>query len=312
MTAPQTDSVAGTQQSTDTDLVAQEETDTDLVVVASRPGSATRTGVRAQASMGAHEATPTESQAEIDAEKARHHEIKTELTRFMMSYKFATDEMMTKINILKEEFASIHDYSPIEHVSSRIKSPEGILNKALRKGCPLDLEDIRRQIQDIAGIRVTCSFISDTYRVLDMLTSQEDVTVLEVKDYVTTPKSNGYKSLHLIVAIPVFMSDRVEPVTVEIQIRTVAMDFWASLEHKIFYKYRGVVPANLVAELKEAADVANRLDIQMERLHNQVVALVPAVRAGDDLLSIAGLTPFAVPASLLEAIDRGRTSDATE
>ena len=184
----------------------------------------------------------------------------------------------------------------------------------LPAGLPLQLHVDKpgRQIQDIAGIRVTCSFISDTYRVLDMLTSQEDVTVLEVKDYVTNPKSNGYKSLHLIVAIPVFMSDRVEPVTVEIQIRTVAMDFWASLEHKIFYKYRGVVPANLVAELKEAADVANRLDIQMERLHNQVVALEPAARAGDDLLSIAGLTPFAVPTSLLEAIDRGRASDVTD
>jgi len=243
---------------------------------------------------------------------AERRELKTELTRFMMSYKFATDEMMTKINILKEEFSAIHDYSPIEHVNFRLKSPEGILRKAIRKGCPLVLEDIRDQIQDIAGIRITCSFISDTYRILDMLTSQQDITVLEVKDYIAGPKSNGYKSLHLIATIPVFMSDRVAPVTVEIQIRTVAMDFWASLEHKIFYKYRGIVPANLVAELKEAADVANRLDIQMERLHNQVVALEPAVRSGDDLLSIAGLTPFALPTSLLEAIDRGRTSDATD
>jgi len=234
--------------------------------------------------------------------------LKNELTRFMMSYKFATDEMMTKINILKEEFASIHDYSPIEHVSSRLKSPEGILKKALRKGYPLALESIRDNIQDIAGIRITCSFISDTYRVRDMLISQRDVTVLHEKDYISVPKANGYKSLHLIVAIPVFMSDRVQPVTVEVQIRTVAMDFWASLEHKIFYKYDGAVPDALVDDLKQAADVANRLDEKMEFLHDQVVALGPGPREapGADMREFAGLPPFPLPRSLLEAFVRGR------
>ncbi|TFD75672.1 GTP pyrophosphokinase family protein [Cryobacterium fucosi] len=240
---------------------------------------------------------------------AEHRELKTELTRFMMSYKFATDEMMTKINILKEEFSSIHDYSPIEHVNFRLKSPEGILKKAVRKGCPLVLDDIRAQIQDIAGIRITCSFISDTYRILDMLTNQQDITVLEVKDYIAAPKPNGYKSLHLIVAIPVFMSDRVEPVTVEIQIRTVAMDFWASLEHKIFYKYQGEVPVDLVTDLKQAADVANRLDVKMERLHDQVVALEPDGRAEPDILSIAGLSQYALPEGFLTAIARARLDD---
>ena len=234
-------------------------------------------------------------------------QIRTELTRFMMSYKFATDEMMTKVNILKEEFSAIHDYSPIEHVSHRLKSPEGILKKANRKGYPLDLEGIRENIQDIAGIRITCSFISDTYRVLEMLTRQQDITVLQVKDYIKQPKPNGYKSLHLIVAIPVFMSDRVQPVTVEVQIRTVAMDFWASLEHKIFYKYDGAVPTALVGELKQAADVANRLDIDMERLHDQVVSLgaasedVPAHPAPPAQQAADGLAPFPLPRSLLEA-----------
>jgi len=234
-------------------------------------------------------------------------QIRTELTRFMMSYKFATDEMMTKVNILKEEFSAIHDYSPIEHVSHRLKSPEGILRKATRKGYPLDLEGIRENIQDIAGIRITCSFISDTYRVLEMLTSQRDITVLQVKDYIKEPKPNGYKSLHLIVAIPVFMSDRVQPVTVEVQIRTVAMDFWASLEHKIFYKYDGAVPSALVGELKQAADVANRLDIDMERLHDQVVSLgatsanPPARPAQPAEHAADGLAPFPLPRSLLEA-----------
>lgn len=233
--------------------------------------------------------------------------IRTELTRFMMSYKFANDEMMTKVNILKEEFSAIHDYSPIDHVTHRLKSPEGILNKANRKGYPLNLEGIRENIQDIAGIRITCSFVSDTYRVLEMLTSQRDIEVLQVKDYIAAPKPNGYRSLHLIAAIPVFMSDRVQPVTVEVQIRTVAMDFWASLEHKIFYKYAGAVPAALVGELKQAAEVANRLDIDMERLHAQVVSLgetsEPASpRAPQQSPHGAdGMMPFPLPRSLLEA-----------
>jgi len=232
--------------------------------------------------------------------------VKTEITRFMMSYKFASDEVMTKVNILKEEFSAIHDYSPIEHVSHRLKTPEGILRKAVRKGYPINLAAIRENIQDIAGIRITCSFISDTYRVLELLSSQQDITVLQVKDYIENPKPNGYKSLHLIAAIPVFMSDRVEPVTVEIQIRTVAMDFWASLEHKIFYKYDGAVPPALVAELKQAADVANHLDVDMERLHDQVVSLgtVTEPVAQRELQSApngAESMPFPLPRSLLEA-----------
>jgi putative GTP pyrophosphokinase len=236
-------------------------------------------------------------------------ELKTELGRFMMSYKFATDEMMTKINILKEEFSSIHDYSPIEHVSSRLKSPDGILNKVMRTGCPLALEEIREHIQDIAGIRITCSFISDTYRVLDMLTSQQDVTVLKVKDYIAAPKPNGYKSLHLLVAVPVFLSDRVQPVTVEIQIRTIAMDFWASLEHKIYYKYAGAVPASLRDDLKQAADVAGRLDVKMQRLHEQVVEL--GTDPVDSHLNLGWLAQLPMSREVLEAFVRGRAGIPT-
>ncbi|WP_179429740.1 hypothetical protein [Spelaeicoccus albus] len=132
---------------------------------------------------------------------------------------------------------------------------------------------MRATMHDIAGIRVVCSFIADSYRVADMLTRQGDVSVIEVKDYIKSPKPNGYKSLHLIVDVPVFMSDNVEQVRVEIQIRTIAMDFWASLEHKIYYKYARDVPAELLAELGRAADVANELDVTMERLHDEVRAL---------------------------------------
>ncbi|HOQ36389.1 MAG TPA: GTP pyrophosphokinase family protein [Acetivibrio sp.] len=196
--------------------------------------------------------------------------IKTELTRFLMSYKFALDEMNTKIDILKQEFQYIHEYNPIEHVKSRLKTPQNILKKAYRKGYELSLKSIRENIRDIAGIRITCSFISDIYKLSNMIRERKDITVIECKDYIKNPKPNGYKSLHLIIQIPIFMSDRVEDVFVEIQIRTIAMDFWASLEHKIYYKYNKEVPADLLKELKEAADTVSQLDMKMERLNREV------------------------------------------
>jgi putative GTP pyrophosphokinase len=195
---------------------------------------------------------------------------RAEFTRFMMSYQFGIAELMTKINILKDEFTHIHHYSPIEHVTSRLKSPQSLLQKAQRKDSPITLDDIRKNIVDIAGVRITCSFIKDTYRIADMLTNQSDVTVTEIRDYIANPKPNGYKSLHILLELPVFMSDRVEQVPIELQIRTIAMDFWASLEHKIYYKYGGEVPAGLTDELTEAAEVANRLDVKMERLHEEI------------------------------------------
>ncbi|MBF4632782.1 GTP pyrophosphokinase family protein [Agreia pratensis] len=224
----------------------------------------------------------------------------------MMSYKFAIDEVMTKINILREEFNHVHDYNPIEHVNSRLKSPESILEKAQRKGLAIDTAVIRECIHDIAGIRITCSFLSDIYKIREMLARQVDLTVIAERDYVASPKANGYTSLHLIVSIPVFMSDRVEQVPVEIQIRTIAMDFWASLEHKIYYKYNREVPATLLDELKEAADTANRLDRTMQSLHTQVRELdASADSAG---ASDEGVVPFAdlerliVPKALLDSM----------
>src|SRR5690606_16916110 len=123
-----------------------------------------------------------------------------------------------------------------------LKSPESIMNKMIRRGCPFSLQAIRDNIKDIAGMRITCSFVSDIYRISKMLQRQDDLKVLEKKDYIQNPKPNGYRSLHLLVEVPVFLSDRVEQVCVEVQIRTIAMDFWASLEHKIFYKYNKSVP----------------------------------------------------------------------
>ena len=197
-------------------------------------------------------------------------QMKKKMTRMMLLYKFALSELETKIEILREEFLMIHDYNPIEHTNSRLKSPESILKKLNRKGKTISVDSIRENVKDIAGMRITCSFISDIYRVFDMLEKQSDIKILEVKDYIKNPKSNGYKSLHVLLETPVFMSDGKEIVTVEVQIRTIAMDFWASLEHKIFYKYDQFVPEQLLIELKEAADSAFALDEKMERLHNEV------------------------------------------
>lgn len=178
---------------------------------------------------------------------------------------------MTKIMVLRDEFREIRDYNPIEHIGSRVKSMESIVDKAQRKDIPLTPDALRAGIFDIAGVRITCGFVSDIARVRDMLVGQSDITLIEERDYITNGKANGYKSLHLILQVPVFLSDRVENVTVEVQIRTIAMDFWASLEHKIHYKYGHDVPPHLVTELKLASDVASQLDRSMERIHDEVL-----------------------------------------
>ncbi len=211
--------------------------------------------------------------APSEEDVARSVAARKALERFLMGYRGALAEMLTKVKILKDEFEVVHEYSPIEHVSSRMKSPESIMAKVELRGVEHDFAAIRANIFDIAGIRITCSFISDIHLLANMLTRQRDVMTLEVKDYVANPKPNGYKSLHLIVSVPAFMSDRVEDVPVELQIRTVAMDFWASLEHKIYYKYDRDVPAHILQELKRAADVANDLDQTMENLRSEVKAL---------------------------------------
>lgn len=227
--------------------------------------------------------------------------IKKELTRFMMSYKFALEEMNTKINILEQEFQYIHDYNPIEHISSRLKTPESIVNKIYRKNYDLSLSGIKENIKDIAGIRITCSFLSDIYQISEMIQNQKDIHVVECKDYIKEPKSNGYQSLHLIVKIPVFMSDRQEDILVEIQIRTIAMDFWASLEHKIYYKYKKEIPEQLTKELKEAAISAAELDRKMEKLHNEITDLKEIEGTGEELTQLLiNKDQFKLPIDLLK------------
>ncbi|TFV84291.1 GTP pyrophosphokinase family protein [Microbacterium sp. dk485] len=196
--------------------------------------------------------------------------MRDEFQRFLMEYRFGLAEVETKISILREEFQEVHDYNPIEHVTSRVKSPDSIVAKVRRKGLEPGLASLRTSLMDIAGIRITCSFVEDAYRLFDLLTQQDDITVLKVKDYIAEPKPNGYKSLHAVLEVPVFLSTGRVGVPVEVQFRTIAMDFWASLEHKIYYKYDRHVPEELLENLKSAADTAAELDARMQGLHRQV------------------------------------------
>lgn len=197
-------------------------------------------------------------------------DLRMKVTRFGMAYKFALEEISTKVKILQEEFRLVHEYNPIEHINTRVKSAESLIRKVNRKNIPLSLDVIQEEIKDIAGIRIVCSFESDIFRIAEMIQSQLDVWVVEVKDYIRNPKPNGYKSLHMILQIPVFMSDRVVDVYVEMQIRTIAMEFWASLEHKIYYKYDKEIPEHLTRQLKEAADTVADLDRKMENINHEI------------------------------------------
>ncbi|WP_239460113.1 GTP pyrophosphokinase [Nocardioides daejeonensis] len=208
----------------------------------------------------------------IEAEAAVR-QAQAELAAFRLEYACGMQELETKIDILRREFEQTHDYNPVEHVKTRLKSMDSLLDKMRRLGCSADLEEVRTTIRDIAGIRVTCAFVEDTYRIAEILAGQPDVTVLQTKDYIAQPKANGYQSLHLIAQVPVFLSDRTALVPVELQIRTIAMDFWAAVEHRIYYKYAGAVPDHLRDSLHEVALTASSLDHQMGVLRDEIKSL---------------------------------------
>jgi putative GTP pyrophosphokinase len=193
-----------------------------------------------------------------------------EFTRFTMPYRFALDEVTTKLSILREEFNEFHDHNPIEHVLARLKTPASIIDKAGRVGCAMEFAEIEQHIRDIAGVRVVCSFVSDVYTMFDLLTLHPDIGVADVDDYIASPKPNGYRSLHATITVPVLQSHGIRDVFVEVQFRTAAMDSWASLEHKLFYKYDGHVPDELLDELRLAAENARTLDDRMQRLRAEV------------------------------------------
>lgn len=189
-------------------------------------------------------------------------------------YNAALKEIGTKIDILNDEFQHRHRYNPIEHVKSRLKKPESIVKKLKDHGYDTTIENMVRYVNDIAGIRITCSFTSDIYRIAEMLASQSDLKVISVKDYIQNPKESGYRSYHMIVTVPIFLSDSVIDTKVEIQIRTVAQDFWATLEHKINYKFEGNAPEYIKKELQECAEMVWNLDGRMLRLNEAISEIV--------------------------------------
>ena len=187
-------------------------------------------------------------------------------------YRSALKEVSTKVEILNDEFQQVHQYNPIEYIKSRIKSPESIVKKLKRYGYESSIDNMVDYINDIAGIRIVCSFTSDIYKLAEMIGKQNDLTVVSVKDYIKHPKESGYKSYHMLVTVPIFLSDRVVDTKVEIQIRTMAMDFWASLEHKIYYKFEGDAPDYISRELQECAQMVSELDDKMLSLNEAIQA----------------------------------------
>lgn len=193
-----------------------------------------------------------------------------EWKRMQLIYNAALKEVNTKLEILNSEFQMAHRYNPIEHITARIKSPDSIAKKLRHQGRAITVENIVRYINDVAGIRIICSFTSDIYEISEMIRKQSDVKVLKIKDYIANPKPNGYTSYHMIVSVPIFLSEMTIDTKVEIQIRTIAMDFWASLEHKMYYKFEGNAPENIRRELKECADLVGFLDRKMLAINEEI------------------------------------------
>lgn len=189
----------------------------------------------------------------------------------MFLYNSALKEVVTKVDILNDEFVHIHNYNPIEYTKSRIKTPESIVKKLKRNGFESSIENMINHINDIAGVRIVCSFTSDIYLLSEMIGKQNDLTVVSVKDYIRHPKESGYKSFHMLVTVPIFLSDRVVDTKVEIQIRTIGMDFWASLEHKIYYKFEGHAPEYISRDLRACAAIVSEMDAKMLQLNEAIV-----------------------------------------
>lgn len=188
----------------------------------------------------------------------------------MMECRCALMEVETKLNVLNAEFALKYNRNPFESIKSRIKSPMSIVEKMKRKGYPLTVESMERDLFDIAGIRVICSFVDDIYAIAALLVQQDDITLLEAKDYIKSPKENGYRSLHLILEVPVFLAEKKKPMKVEVQFRTIAMDFWASLEHKLKYKKDISDSKEIFEELQECADIISNMDLRMQEIRNRI------------------------------------------
>ena len=192
------------------------------------------------------------------------------LLRMEQLYEAGIKEIRTKLEILDSEFKVKYDHNPIHHIESRLKKPESIIKKAIDKDVTLTEKEIMRHIHDIAGIRVICNYIDDVYVVAQLLINQDDIKLIKIKDYIQNPKDNGYRSLHLVLEVPIFLAEGVQPIHVEVQLRTIAMDFWASLEHKLKYKTDNNVPEDIKKELIQCAMSISELDYKMQSIHNRL------------------------------------------
>ena len=199
------------------------------------------------------------------------HSEKDAFATVMFVYQSALIQMHSRIDVLNNELSQVYSYNPIEYVKTRLKTPESIMQKLRKQGHSFNVNDLIEYIHDIAGIRITCSFFSEVYFLSDMIAKQDNLEVLSIKDYIKNPKESGYMSYHMLLSIPVALADAVVPAKVELQIRTMAMDFWASLEHKIYYKFEGSGPDSLQAELKACADMVDMLDAKMFSLNQSIL-----------------------------------------
>lgn len=222
------------------------------------------------------EARAIDSFPELEPEDKTHSaEAKAlikELENSQIVYESALKEIKTKLDILNDEFKAMHSRNPIHTMQSRVKTPKSIIQKLIRKGCDLNMRQTREEVEDIAGIRIICPYIKDIYLIKQLVENQDDLEVERIVDYIKNPKPNGYRSLHMIMKVPVFFSDHKDKVKVEIQIRTIAMDFWASLEHQLRYKKANSqkIPPDISEELKDCADIIASTDIRMQDIHNRL------------------------------------------
>lgn len=213
----------------------------------------------------------TISQSDIDNLLKMRGQVK-EFQILMMKYDCALSEVRTKLDVLNKELSLINNRNPFESIKMRIKTPLSIYNKLADRGVEFTLDNINEHLSDIAGIRVICSFVDDIYMLADCLANQDDITVIQKKDYIATPKDSGYRSLHLIISVPIFLTKEKEYMKVEVQFRTIAMDFWASLEHKMKYK-KNIENQDVISEdLKFSADLINQIDMRMQQIREKIDA----------------------------------------
>ncbi len=207
---------------------------------------------------------------EVFENSEEHGKFLREYLSLQTQYNAAIKEVTTKLEILDDEFHFSYEHNPIHNIETRLKSPKSILEKLKKYGVPYTIESVEENIKDLAGVRVVCNYIDDIYTIASLLTSQGDITLEIAKDYIKNPKPNGYRSLHLIVKVPVFLSKGVKNIPVEVQIRTIAMDFWASLEHDLRYKGGDAATKDIVKRLTTCAESIAEIDLEMQDIHNTI------------------------------------------